>query len=195
MVEFTIPKGSKIITSIKRKSFRDVGNTSSQNTVTKIRDLVFIPRLGTITPLEWDVSYGVASGLAASVRAEFYLALIDVDNLPQIAGLSDRALWAAAQFWLSMTEIGVINTYTREVQDFFNPTSFNFSERADYTQRLAISLLTFFSQTETADAIGVLTYQEDLIQRKFGNDNSTFVRDDGDWEDFASDEDDGDGGD
>ncbi len=198
MARFTIPKGSKVISSIKRKSFRAsaVGLTASQ--LENLADIIWVPRLGTITPLEFDMSYGRFDVPSAGtvVQIEWMLTLVDVDNLPQAIGARDRAIWFAAQLWVCATAVGFVDMMKREIQDFFNPASFSFTEVADYTQRLVVSLLTFTGSADVdVSAMGVMTFQEDLIQRKWGGDNSTFDVDDGDWEDFASDEEGDDGGD
>ncbi len=188
MADRIIPKGSKLITSIKRKSVRLINQVPDASVITNLSTMAWVPRLGSITPLEWDVSLGLTD-VQISSRVNFFLVLVDVDNLPLITGAADRAIWSFAQFWDVLTAVGTHQTLSREVQDFFNPASFSFTERADFTQRLGIALL-LHSVNKSHDAIGVLTFQETLIQRKWGGDNSTFDRDDGDWEDFASDEDD-----
>ncbi len=187
MAEYTIPKGSKVITSIKRNSHRILGLSVTANTVASVQVTVFIPRLGTITPLEWDVSFGPTS-FSVSRLLEWYLTLVDVDNLPLISGVSSRAIWSTLQKWLVLSAVGFGQIMTREIQDFFNPASFNFTEVADYTQRLGLVLLCICDSSITVDSVGVLTYREDLVQRKFGGDNTTFETDNGQWEDCASDE-------
>ncbi len=191
MVLQTIPKGSKVIISIKRHSWRHIDfNVVAANAIELMDTGLWIPRLGTITPLELDMSYGPAS-LAASTRTDWYWVLVDVDNLPLIQGASDRAIWSALYEWVVLSAVGAAQIMSREIQDFFNPASFNFTERADFTQRLALALV--FQSTSSAvdvQSVGVFTYEETLIQRKWGGDNSTFDVDDGDWEDFAQDEDD-----
>lgn len=186
-----IPKGSKVITSVKRTAIREsVAVAASTSVVVLLKTMIWIPRLGIVTPLEWDVSYGVTTPITADETMEWFLTLVDIDNLPLIAGAADRAIWSAAQAWTRDTDVGKRQMLTREIQDFFNPASFSFTERADFTQRLGVALLALSSNAETFFTVGVITYQEELIQRKWGGDNATFDRDDGDWEDFASDEDD-----
>ncbi len=191
MPDRIIPKGSKLITSIKRHSFREIGfDPAAANTIELVNEGLWIPRLGSITPLELDMSYGPGA-ITSSHRTEIYWVLVDVDNLPLVAGASSRAIWSAYYRYVVATAVGIAQTMIRENADFFNPSSFNFSERADFTQRLAVALvMTSTNATVTQDYIGVFTFEETLIQRKWGGDNSTFDRDDGDWEDFASDEDD-----
>lgn len=191
MVDFFIPRKSKVIISIKRHRIRSIAQ-GLVTTVPEILDLgVAIPRLGTITPLEWDVSWGVTGIITQSIRYEIYMTLIDIDNLPQIAGIADRAIWSSAQFWQFNTGVGITQMLQREIQDFFNPASFTFTERADFTQRLSLAIIGLITNAnEGVDTVGVLTYQEELIQRVFGNDNASYETDNGDWEDFGSDEDD-----
>ncbi len=191
MVEFFIPSKSKVISSIKRHAFRVLAfDPAAAVTPEIVEEMIWVPRLGTVTPLEFDMSYGI-SGSIITNRQEWYLTLVDVDNLPNVLGASGRAIWSALQTWIVSSAVGITQTMNREIQDFFNPASFNFAERADFTQRLALVLLNVSSEADqTSHVAGVITYQEDLVQRVFGNDNATYETDDGRWENEMADEED-----
>jgi len=194
MVDFvSIPPKSFVVTSIKRKTFRQTAGGISATTVTVIADLIWIPRLGTITPLEFDVSYGISANITAGTRMEWYLALVDVNNLPGIEGLISRSVWSAEQFYMFLSSVGVLQTLSRDIVDFFNPASFTYSELTGFTQRSAISLLGFQSSSRSTEAVGTITWQEELIQRVFGGDSATFDESDAKWIDDFSDEEDDDG--
>lgn len=186
-----IPAGSKVITSIKRHAFRHMPfNPANSNAIELVDSGLWVPRLGEITPLELDMSYGPSS-VSASHRVELFWVLVDVDNLPLIGGASSRAIWSAYMRWIATTAVGINQVMIRENADFFNPATFSFTERADFTQRIAVALVMQTTDGNVnLEVVGVFTYQETIIQRKFGGDNATFDIDDGDWEDFASDEDD-----
>ncbi len=194
MAEFQrIPDKSFTVTSIKRQGFRDIAAGISATTVTLIRDLIWIPRLGTVTPLEFDVSYGISGIVTAGTRMEWWLALVDINNLPGVEGLVTRAIWYAGQFWQFDTAVGITQMLSRDLVDFFNPASFTYSELADFTQRSAIALIGRQSSNKTTDAVGVITWEEVLIQRVFGGDSATFDESDAVWVDDFSDEEDEDG--
>ncbi len=178
------------VTSIKRQGFRDIAAGISATTVTLIADLIWIPRLGTVTPLEFDISYGVSGVVTAGTRMEWWLALVDINNLPGVEGLLTRAIWYAAQFWQFGDATGINQMLSRDLVDFFNPQSYTYGEVADFTQRSAISVIGRQSSNKTTDAVGVITWQEVLIQRVFGGDSATFDDSDAKWVDDFSDEED-----
>ncbi len=190
MPEFGIPDKSFTVTYLKRKGFRNIAQAMSANVITNLQNLIWIPRLGTVTPLEFDISYGITGIIGGSIRMEWYLVLVDVNNLPLIEGASERAIWSSAQFWQLSTAVGFQQMLSRDLADFFNPASFSFHEVADFTQRLVIALVGFQNTTEAVDAVGVITWQETLIQRVFGGDSATFDDSDSKWIDDFSDEED-----
>ncbi len=176
MVQFTIPKGSFVVTSIKRTSFRVLAQAISQNTPTIVVQLAWLQRLSTLTPLELDMSYGPSS-LPGGQPNEWYMGLVDIDNLPSIEGLADRAIWSAAALWVVTSSVGINQALKRETADFFNPASFTVTEVADFTTRMLIALMNHSGagSPPTVNAIGVLTYQEDVVQRVFPSDDWTFT--------------------
>lgn len=180
-----------VVTYLKRKGFR-ISTSVSANVLTALQALIWVPRLGTVTPLELDMSYGVTSAVTANALFEWYLVLVDIDNLPTQDGAFTRAIWSSAQAWTVDSAVNKRQMLNREVNDMFNPASFSFTEMADFTQRLAISLLAIFTTIETTFNLGVITWQEQLIQRVFGSDSATFNESDSGWIDDFSDEEDGD---
>jgi len=191
MPEFEIPTKSFVVSYTKRKGFRNSTGLTA-DIITMLEELIWIPRLGTVTPLEFDLSYGVTSLIASNERFEWYLVLVDVNNLPTQTGAFTQAIWSAAQAWTVDTAVGKRQVLSREVNDMFNPQSFSFHEVADFTQRLAVSLIAEFNQAETSFVLGVITWQETIIQRVFGGDSATFDESDSVWIDDFSDEEDGD---
>ncbi len=186
MVEFTIPKQSKVIVSIKRGRPSDIDETLAQNVAEILGDpIAWLPRLGTITPLEIDFTYGVVDAPGTEF-IEWFLLNCDVDNIPAIESIRARSLWWRAQQWRSIgTDAGPVQTLTRDDIDLLNPESYSFTEVADFTQRQALCVI---SHTDASSArvriLGVVTYQETIIQRRFGNDNWTNVPDDVIGEDY-----------
>ncbi len=194
MPEIMMPTGTKsfVVTSTKRKSFRVISQSVTVATSPfLLQILAWIPHLGTVTPLEFDISYG-PNVLSATTRSEYYVAMVDIDNLPTVAGVANRAIWGSMVNWVSTTQVGINQSLSRDVADFFNPASFSYSELADFTQRSAVCFLVAVSGTVTIHGVGVLTWQEDLIQRVFGGDSATFDDSDQGWIDDFADEEEGD---
>ncbi len=183
---------SFVVTATRREVIRLLDHSVTADTVTNLNMMAWIPRLGTITPLEWDVSWGITGSIAANQRIELYLTLVDVNNLPTIVGASDRAIWGVMQFYRFSTNIGVQKRLMREIQDFFRPTSFTFREVVDFTQRSGIALIAHLGSTINIDVVGVLTYEMTMIQRVFGSDSATFNNSDSGWIDDFADEEEGD---
>ncbi len=179
MVEFTIPKKSKVVTSIKRGRINDVDETVVADVPEILGDpLAWLPRLGTITPLEWDAAYGLVD-LPSDEFPEWHLINTDVDNLPVLESVRARAIWSRPQQWRETgTPAQILQTLTTDRIDFLNPESYSFTEMADFTQRLAMCVLINSNAASRMRTMGVLTYQESVIQRVFGNDNWTNVPDD-----------------
>lgn len=182
---YTPAPNQEIVSTIRRETFYASETVSTMAQLARLVDLV---RLQQITPLELDITYGVPNPGATAMRSEYYIMLADVDNLPLVGGARDRAIWSAAVYYaFTGTAYGAI-TSQRENADFFNPASFTSFETADWSKRMALVLLGSCSTAKETRAQGVLTYRVDYIQRVWGGDNCTFEKDNGDWEDFASDE-------
>ncbi len=179
-----------VVSYIKRKSFRviaeSVGVSASPVVLVEV---AWIPRLGTITPLELDITYGTTDPDVTSTM-EFYLALVDISNVPLIESVAERSIWGAMVNWVVHDLTGVIQTMMRDTADFFNPASFSYSELADFTQRSVLALLANTEvNTQEATVIGVCYFQVDLLQRVFGSDSATFNDSDSGWiDDFADEE-------
>ncbi len=145
--------------------------------------IAWLPRLATLTPLEWDVTWGLFAD-PSDVLAEFHLLMADVDNIPDITSAAALAIWSDAQNWRSLGTPGqVVQTLQTALVDFLNPQSYTFTELAGFTQRQAIVIIGD-DQNGTASVmvLGVLTYQLDVIQRIFGSDSWTFTMDDPEFE-------------
>ncbi len=177
MVDYT--KGSKKdfeVNSIKRGRVSVFGESVAQNTPEILGDvLAWLPRLGTITPLEWDAFFGDGGDVTNDVL-EWHLLLLDIDNLPTIASIRARALWQALQRWRDFGTAGNEAMVTSKAEvDWLNPEAYTFTEFASFTQRLAMAVIgNSQGNTISMDCIGVLTYMETVIQRVFGSDNWTF---------------------
>jgi len=178
MAEFTIPKKSFVVTSIKRGRIDDLSLSVSTNVVTIMGNpLAHLPRLGTITPLEFDSHYGVGSDPTDST-SEWWLVMVDIDNLPTRESVRALSIWNALQNWRSIgTDSGPTQTVTHAEVDFLNTQSYSFTEMADFTQRMAVCLLGLSNGSIAMLQVGVLTYAETIIQRVFGSDNWTFELD------------------
>lgn len=178
MVEWTIPKKSFVVTSVKRARIRKFSEQLVTIDAPQIIDvpLAPIPRMGSVTPLEWDASFGLNDSTYSSVAIEFYLTMIDRDNIPTSASVSARSIWGRYQRWRSVgTDAGPIMTTTDDVIDFLNPEGYTPSEFASFTQRLALCAIGISNTANIGiDMVATLTYQETVIQRVFGNDNWTF---------------------
>jgi len=175
MVEFTTGSSKDFeVISTKRERIFDTEAIAQNVPEVLAEPLAWLPRLGTITPVEWDVTYGLGTAPSA-VRLEWYLLMVDVDNLPFIGSIRDRAIWGTMQRWrLVGTDAGPIQTLQHQEVDFFNPETYNMTEMAAFTQRLAVVVIAHTDQNQTVDCYGVLTYIETVIQRVFGSDNWTF---------------------
>ncbi len=188
MVQYTIPSKSFEVTSIKRARPDDIDETLAQNVPEIIGSpLAFIPRLGAISPQELDFGYGVVDQPGTEF-IEWFLVLVDVDNLPTLASIRARSVWWRAQQWRTIgTDNGPIQTMTQDRIDFLNSETYTFSEVADFTQRLALCAI---CNTDASSArirvLGVLTYSETVIQRVFGSDNWTDNEEFGDQDDSGS---------
>lgn len=194
MVEFTIPTKSFVVNSIKKGRISVTGTVVTN--LVNMGNLAFLPRLGAITPLEWDVTYGINGYPGTDRGIEWALILVDIDNLPLIDGIRSRAIWQRMQRWEAVgTDSGPIQTLTMENKVFFNPTAFTTTEFAGFSQRLALAVMGNARDggAASADCIGTLTYAEALIQRVFGNDNATWEGDEKNseglfWEDQNEEE-------
>ncbi len=193
MVEFS--QGSKkdfAVVSTKRGRVSDVAKTLDANVVNIIGDpLAWIPRLGSVTPLEFDLFFGLGDD-PTDEYIEWWLESMDIDNLPTVDSARARSLWTAVQQWRSIgTDSGPVQTMEHAEVDFFNPQTYSFEETADFTQRNAVVLACYSNLAAASQQSGVLTYAETLIQRVFGSDNWTFEDPDNsefgqDWGDDAS---------
>lgn len=184
MVDFTIGSAKDfIVTSIKRGRI-DVIQQSIGTPEIVGDPIAWLPRLGSITPLEWDVWFGQEAD-PTDLMLELCLLLADVDNLPIMASVKARSIWMALQIWRSIgTDAGPIQTANHDNIDFLNPQTYTMTEMASFTQRLALMVIADDrGGTFQLSMLGVLTYQEDVIQRVFGSDNWTF--DDPDGSEFA----------
>ncbi len=179
-----------VVSYVKRKSFRVIGQSVgvSASPVVLV-EVAWIPRLGTITPLELDITYGTADPDVTSTM-EFYMTLVDVNNLPLIEAVAERSIWGTMVNWVVHDLTGVIQTMMRDTADFFHPASFSYSELADFTQRSVVAILANTEvNTQEATVIGVCYFAVDLIQRVFGSDSATFNESDSKWiDDFADEE-------
>ncbi len=194
MVEFSI--GSKkdfVVTSIRRGRVNDIRETVVDDVPEVLGDpLAWIPRLGSVTPLEWDAAYGLGDD-PADEYLEWFLVAVDVDNLPTLESVRALSIWWRPQAWRSIgTDSGPVQTMVHDTIDFFNPETYSFQETADFTQRYAVCVVINSDQDQSdMRTVGVLTYQETLIQRVFGSDNWTFEDPDNsefgaEWGDDAS---------
>jgi len=174
MVDFTETKKEKTIVSIKRARFTNFAHTVSAN-LTIMSRLAYIPFHGSLSVLEFDIHYGIADGDEIPNLHEFCLVMADPEALPDINGIRARKLWSGMQRWLNLGGINSNPTMvtSKEQMEFWNPISYSERQRGAFTQRQAILLVVNSSVNMTVDAIGVMTYQEILIQREFPNDNAT----------------------
>ncbi len=175
MVEFTIPKDSFVVSSIRRGRITDISETGTTNTPEVLGDpLAWIQPLSTITPLEWDCTYGLSDDPLDEL-AEWMLAAVDIEAVPTLTSVRALSIWWRAQQWRSIgTDSGPVQTLTQDSVDFLNPESYNYLQMAGFTQRYAVCCLIVGSVASDFRTVGVLTYQEDLIQRVFGGDGWTF---------------------
>ncbi len=193
MVEFTT--GSKkdfMVTSVKRGRINDIDEVVATGIPEVLGDpLAWLPRLGSITPLELDVHYGLQDQPGDELP-EVHVVLVDVDNLPTIESVRARAIWSGVQNWRTIGTIGqLIQTLSHAEVDWFNPETYSMTEFASFTQRLAVCFLIHSNTTSRFIAMGVMAYSETIIQRVFGSDNWTFEDPDNsefgqDWGDDAS---------
>ncbi len=175
MVEFSPGDSSRkdqIIVSIRRTPFFTTGQTiGSFEIVGPV--LAWLPRLGTIAPLEFDITYG-PTGDPGDAFIEFHLVLVDIDNLPLVAGARARAVWQEAQNWrVIVGGDSTIQTLSKSQVEFWNPRVYGTTELADFTQRLALAITADDTTSTAVVILGVLTYRETLVQRIWKNDNWT----------------------
>ncbi len=163
-------KKAFLVQSVKRKMLY-YNDTVTFQTVTNMGIFGWIPRFGTVTPIELDISYGLSDDPTDEVL-EFYCNSVDVDNLPDVTSLRFNSFWGALQQWRAVgTPANVIQTMTREVQDFLNPPTFAFTELAGFTQRQGVSLITYCGSSSDVLVLAVLTYLETVLQRVWGDDD------------------------
>jgi len=192
MPEFDVPAKSFTVTSIKRKGFTEAGFAMSSGVITLLERLIWVPRLGTVTPLEFDVSYGLNANVTAALRMQWFLVMVDVDNLPSLEAVAERSIWNSFQHYQFYSSVGILQSMDRDLADFFNPSSFSYTEVANFTTRSAIALVAEEGGTKSINFSGVIVWQEVLIQRVFGGDSATFDESDQGWIDDFADEEEGD---
>jgi len=195
MVSFTRGTKDFVVVSTKRQGFRAVATVAAVDVPEIAQILARIPRIGSVKPLELDISFGLNDD-PVDERPEFFLSSVDLDNLPTVAAARDRAFWQAVENWRlvgTALDIGPIQTMGRDLADFFNATAVLFTEAAGYTNRQAIVILISSNVTSNMIVQGVLYYEEQVVQRRFGGDLWTWDTADEmhgglTWEEYTDDE-------
>ncbi len=163
-------KQAFIVQSVRHQMLHHNAALGAGTTVTLLDQFAWVPRMGSVTPVEVDITYGISDDPSDEI-VEFFIESVDIDNLPNIAALRETAIWAAAQAWRSIgTDAGPTQTLSRETNDIFHPATFIFDEVAGYTQRQAVALLAHSTTTSTLFVLAKLTWLETVVQRVWGSD-------------------------
>lgn len=154
------------VVSQRDQGFRVATNLASGSQVPEILSIVaWLPRLGSITPLEMDISYGLSDGATDNELIEFFLALVDVDNIPDGAALRSHAIWQRVQSWQVASAVGVNQMMSYDVIDWFTPPTYTYTEVAGFTRRTALCILALSNQTSSVLVQGRLNWVETMTQR------------------------------
>ncbi len=170
--ELEIPTAVKQVTITKRRSFHD--NTAiTLNTPTVAEIVTNLKELATLTPWEIDISYGIGGDPADGSNFEWFLAVVDLDDLPGVASLRRNSIWNAAQHWRKEgTPAEFFQTLSRESADFFVPVAYKNFEPAERRQNRALAIVVHTSATLAMISQGTVGFQQDIIQRTWRGDDS-----------------------
>lgn len=164
---------SEVIPTLRIIAFQDERTLAAGGGATEI--LVFLTPLrplSSITPVELDISYGLADD-PTDEKPEWYLAAVDRDNVPDQNAMRRIAAWQTVQVWRSLGTPGqVVQTITRENADFFRPKTWLNELVGDRQRRVFICIVSSSDTTSALRAQGVITFVENIIQRTFGSDNA-----------------------
>lgn len=174
-----------IVTNKVRGIVSDIALTTSLQIVDQVQQLQ--PR-STMIPTEMDLSFGLNSDITSDFTLEYFLSVVDIDNLPELASVRADNAWAAAQAWRVATGSFTIPTQTLEQADprFFRPKAWANLEVGAAVRRMALCLLARSSGTPDQMSRGTIRYTEILEQRNFGDDNA-YSDIEGNTDDFADD--------
>jgi len=154
-----------VVISNRDQAFRSTLTLASTNVPQIAQIVAWLPRLGTITPVEMDITYGMTDDPNDGEGPEFFFALVDVDNIPDIASLRSNSLWTRAQRWQILSSVGFAQMLNHDVIDWFNPKTYNYSEVNGFTRRTALCVLVSSNNTSSIVVQGSVTWVETLTQR------------------------------
>lgn len=138
--------------------------------------------LATVFPVELDITYGLTDDPTSGEEIELFLMVSDEGSFPPLASARTRSWWSTFQHWRALSTGTGINTFRtddHQILDFFNPNGFENITLDTRRIRHIFHIGYGADQAQTSDIkiMGIVVWQEILIQRMFGNDNWTFNTD------------------
>ncbi len=129
-------------------------------------------RFSTLTVTELDITFGITADISADLNNEYFLSVVDQDNLPEVAALRVDNAWQAAERWQVSTGAFTIPTQVLQRADprFFYPKSWANLEAQP--RRLTLAILNFNAGVVGCLVQGTIRFTEVILQRTFGNDNA-----------------------
>lgn len=176
-MEYTISPKDRVITSIKTKSFADMAE-SVGSTVEFITGMIYVFRNNaTYRPLYWELWAGSSTlPIVAVTNLEVFLAAVSALGPPDLTSLRNRAFWKMAS-WLNSAAaaVGPINSTMHGQAEWNDPTKgpmVSMKDPALSRVKYGFALLAHSNVTHTFGLTGQLIFEEQLIQREWGNDNA-----------------------
>lgn len=158
----------RTIQSIKRKAIyhnAQLGSGVAIPTGCRIRALA---NNSTITPLELDINHGIQED-PSEQNVELYLSVVDVDNLPDAAGLRTGSQWQTGVNYETVgAATGIFQTHNSEQIEFYNPKTWASPVDGGPRQRyLALIANDIPGNTPGYKIAAQITFLETNLQRSF----------------------------